>query len=153
MAKKVWVSLPLIPTTDPADAMVGNFLKGGQRKTLEIETAAFVTKWCMDNSIPFSIDFESATVERNLVMEALPKRLQKILGHLATPTALSEAASSAQGEPLVAAEIPVTGQAVAVPTEETVRSEATRSDKERREDSVGESASSGEPVAGSSEVA
>jgi hypothetical protein len=57
MSKKVWISLPLITST------------------------AFITKWLMDKGVPFSIDFESSTLDRNLVLEGLPRRLQKVLGY------------------------------------------------------------------------
>ena len=79
MSKKVWVSLPLITTTDLKDESVVGFLKGGVKKELETETAVFITKWLMDKSVPFSIDFESATVDQNAVLEALPRRLQRLL--------------------------------------------------------------------------
>jgi|SRR5665213_2272046 len=80
MAKKVWISFPLSTASEANDAAVVSFLKGGQKKELEVELAAFVTKWMFDKSVPFGIDFDSAAVDRNLVMAALPKRLQKALG-------------------------------------------------------------------------
>ena len=80
MAKKAWISLPLTTTCDASDASVVTFLKGGLKKDLEVETAAFVQKWLMDRDIPFGVDFASASVDRALVIESLPKRLQKILG-------------------------------------------------------------------------
>ena len=80
MAKKAWISLPLITSCDASDASVVTFLKGGLKKDLEVETAAFVQKWLMDRDIPFGVDFASASVDRALVIESLPKRLQKILG-------------------------------------------------------------------------
>jgi hypothetical protein len=80
MAKKVWISIPLITVSEVNDPAVVGFLKGGLKKELEVETAAFLTKWMMDKSIPFGIDFDSTAVDRNLVMAALPKRLQKALG-------------------------------------------------------------------------
>src|ERR1051325_4949661 len=81
MPKKVWLSLPLITSTDPADSSVVGFTKGGQKKELEIEVAAFITKWLMDKNVPFSIDFESSAIDRDVVIEALPKRLQRALGY------------------------------------------------------------------------
>ena len=80
MAKKVWISFPLITTSDLKEESVVTFLKGGQKKELEVEVAAFVTKWLMDKDVPFGIDFDSCGVDRALVTESLPKRLQKILG-------------------------------------------------------------------------
>src|ERR1035438_10821678 len=80
MAKKVWISFPLITTSDLKEESVVTFLKGGQKKDLEVEVAAFVTKWLMDKDVPFGIDFDSCGVDRALVTESLPKRLQKILG-------------------------------------------------------------------------
>src|ERR1035438_8738431 len=80
MAKKVWISFPLVTTRDLKEESVVTFLKGGQKKDLEVETAAFVTKWLMDRDIPFGIDFDSCGVDRTIVIESLPKRLQKILG-------------------------------------------------------------------------
>jgi hypothetical protein len=120
MAKKVWISLPLLTTTDLADATVVGFLKGGQKKELEVETAAFVTKWLMDKSIPFGIDFESATVDRNLVLDALPKRLQKVLGYPAP------AGPDAGGVPQAAAAPPIEAAGIEPPSqklEQTVGSE------------------------------
>ena len=80
MAKKVWISFPLITTSDLKEESVATFLKGGQKKELEVEVAAFVTKWLMDRDVPFGIDFDSCGVDRTVVIESLPKRLQKILG-------------------------------------------------------------------------
>src|ERR1035438_6321446 len=80
MAKKVWISFPLITTSDLKEESVVSFLKGGTKKDLEVEVAAFVTKWLMDRDVPFGIDFESCGVDRAVVIESLPKRLQKILG-------------------------------------------------------------------------
>ena len=80
MAKKVWISFPLITASEANDAAVVSFLKGGLKKELEVETAAFITKWMFDKDVPFGIDFDSAAVDRNLVMAALPKRVQKALG-------------------------------------------------------------------------
>jgi hypothetical protein len=80
MARKVWISFPLIRASETSDAAVVSFLKGGLKKELELEAAAFITKWMFDKDVPFSIDFDSATVDRNLVMAALPKRIQKALG-------------------------------------------------------------------------
>ena len=79
--KKVWVSFPLITWRETSDASVVAFLKGGLKKELEVETAAFVTKWLMDKQIPFSVDFDSSTLDRNLVMQTLPRPLQKSLGN------------------------------------------------------------------------
>src|ERR1035437_6705111 len=80
MAKKVWMSFPLTTSCDASDASVVAFLKGGQKKELEVEVAAFVTKWMMDRDVPFGIAFDSCGVDRAVVIESLPKRLQKILG-------------------------------------------------------------------------
>jgi hypothetical protein len=80
MSKRVWISFPLTTSSEVSDASVVSFLKGGQKKELEVEIATFTTKWLVDRSIPFSIDFDTSTVDRNVVMAALPKRLQKILG-------------------------------------------------------------------------
>jgi hypothetical protein len=96
MAKKVWISFPLTTARDASDASVVTFLKGGLKKELEVETAAFVTKWLMDRDVPFGVDFDSASVDRALVIESLPKRLQKALG--ATAPVISETASVPQGE-------------------------------------------------------
>src|SRR5690348_1505831 len=96
MAKKVWISLPLTTSCDASDASVVAFLKGGPKKELEVETAAFVTKWLMDKDVPFGVDFDSCGVDRALVIEALPKRLQKVLG-VAIP-AVAETAEAPQLE-------------------------------------------------------
>ncbi len=80
MPKKVWISLPLITSSEAGDASIVSFLKGGVKKNLEVEVAAFITKSLMDKNVPFGIDFDSCGVDRALVIEALPKRLQKILG-------------------------------------------------------------------------
>ena len=77
---KSWISLPLVTASDPKDESVVSFLKGGSKKDLEVEVAAFITKWLMDRDVPFGIDFDSCGVDRALVIESLPKRLQKILG-------------------------------------------------------------------------
>ena len=79
MAKKVWISFPLITSCEAGDDSVVSFLKGGSKKELEVEVAAFVTKWLMDRDVPFGIDFDSCGVDRTVVIESLPKRLQKIL--------------------------------------------------------------------------
>lgn len=86
MAKKYWVSLPLITAADVKDEAVVSFLKGGAKKELEVETAAFILKWLMDKNVPFGIDFESCTVDRAVVLDALPRRLQKALGHKVSAT-------------------------------------------------------------------
>ena len=96
MAKKVWISLPLITSCEAGDASVVSFLKGGTKKDLEVEVAAFITKWLMDRDVPFSIDFDSCGVDRTLVIESLPKRLQKILG--ATAAVVAEAGEAAPSE-------------------------------------------------------
>ena len=92
MAKKVWLSLPLVTTADLKDESVVSFLKGGSKKDLELEVAAFITKWLMDRDVPFGIDFESCGVDRALVIESLPKRLQKILGSAAVAVESGEVA-------------------------------------------------------------
>ena len=84
---KYWISLPLATASDPKDESVVSFLKGGTKKGLEVEVAAFITKWLMDRDIPFGIDFDSCGVDRALVIESLPKRLQKILGATASVVA------------------------------------------------------------------
>jgi hypothetical protein len=94
MAKKVWISFPLITTSDLKEESVVTFLKGGQKKILEVEVAAFVTKWLMDRDVPFGIDFDSCGVDRAVVIESLPKRLQKILG--ATAPVIAETADVAR---------------------------------------------------------
>ena len=96
MAKKVWISFPLITTSDLKDDAVVTFLKGGQKKELEIEVAAFATKWLMDRDVPFGIDFDSCGVDRTVVVESLPKRLQKILG--ASVPVIAGTADAPQGE-------------------------------------------------------
>jgi NCAIR mutase (PurE)-related protein len=80
MSKRVWISFPLTTSSEVSDASVVSFLKGGQKKELEVEIATFTTKWLVDKSIPFGIDFDTSTVDRNVVIAALPKRVQKILG-------------------------------------------------------------------------
>jgi hypothetical protein len=102
MTKKVWISFPLITTSDLKDESVVAFLKGGQKKDLEVEVAAFVTKWLMDKDVPFWLDFESCGVDRAVVIESLPKRLQKILGASApviAGTAVADPGEVAQVEP------------------------------------------------------
>jgi NCAIR mutase (PurE)-related protein len=79
MNKRVWISFPLTTSSEVSDASVVSFLKGGQKKELEVEIATFITKWLVDRSVGFGIDFDTSTVDRNVVMAALPKRLQKIL--------------------------------------------------------------------------
>jgi hypothetical protein len=80
MSKKCWIALPLITTTDVKDETVVAFLKGGLKKELENETAAFIMKWLLDKSVPFEIDFDSAPVDRPVVLESLPRRLQRLVG-------------------------------------------------------------------------
>jgi hypothetical protein len=80
VAKKAWILLPLITATDLKDESVVAFLKGGVTKDLEIEAAAFITRWLMHKSIPFARDFEASPIDRDTVLEALPRRLQKVLG-------------------------------------------------------------------------
>jgi hypothetical protein len=46
MAKKVRISIPLITASEANDVSVVRLLKGGLKKELEVETAAFLTK-CM----------------------------------------------------------------------------------------------------------
>lgn len=96
MAKKVWISFPLTTSCDASDASVVSFLKGGLKKELEVEVAAFITKALMDKDVPFGIDFDSCGVDRALVIEALPKRLQKILG--ATVPVVSDPVVTEPGE-------------------------------------------------------
>ncbi len=81
MAKKVWVSLPLTVAAEATDEAVVAFTKGGPKKELEVEVAAFIMKWLMDRNVPFVIDFESSTVDRKAALDALPRRLQKALGY------------------------------------------------------------------------
>jgi hypothetical protein len=102
MAKKVWVSFPLTTSCDARDASVVTFLKGGQKKELEVETATFITKWLMDKDVPFGMDFDSAGVDRALVIESLPKRLQKILS--ATVPAVADPGEGMPSEQSGAAE-------------------------------------------------
>jgi hypothetical protein len=86
----------LITTSDLKDESVVAFLKGGQKKELEVEAATFVTKWLMDRDVPFGIDFDSCGVDRAIVIESLPKRLQKILG--ATAAVVAESADVAPND-------------------------------------------------------
>jgi hypothetical protein len=136
MAKKVWISFPLITTSDLKEESVVTFLKGGQKKELEVEVAAFVTKWLMDKDVPFGIDFDSCGVDRALVTESLPKRLQKILG--ATVPVVVEAADIPQvvAETTEVVEAPQGEQVAAI--EETV---------------LGEDAGAAEEIAEAAEVA
>jgi hypothetical protein len=67
MAKKVWISIPLMTASEANDAAVVSFLKGGQKKELEVATARFITEWLSDKNIPFGIDFERSSLDRNLV--------------------------------------------------------------------------------------
>ena len=64
MAKKVWISIPLVTASEANDAAVVSFLKGGQKRELEVETATFITKWMSDKSVPFHIDVERSSPER-----------------------------------------------------------------------------------------
>jgi hypothetical protein len=98
MSKKVWVSLPLITTTDLKDEAVVGFLKGGVKKELDTETAVFITKWLMDKSVPFSIDFDSAMVDQNAVLEALPRRLQRLLPQKGAAAGGTDTAEAVAGE-------------------------------------------------------
>jgi hypothetical protein len=95
---KCWISLPLVTASDPKDESVVSFLKGGTKKDLEVEVAAFITKWLMDKDVPFGIDFDSCAVDRALVIESLPKRLQKVLGiTTAAPAEPGEVAPGDEG--------------------------------------------------------
>src|ERR1035441_2642777 len=114
MAKKVWISFPLITTSDLKEESVVTFLKGGQKKDLEVEVAAFVTKWLMDKDVPFGIDFDSCGVDRALVIESLPKRLQKILAPIIAEPVVVPVAVAAVLEVVQAAEIPPVADASAV---------------------------------------
>ena len=115
MAKKVWISFPLITTSDLKDDAVVTFLKGGQKKELEIEVAAFVTKWVTDKDVPFVIDFDSCGVDRTAVIESLPKRLQKILAPvIAEPVVVPVAAAAQVLNVVQVAEIPQVADASAV---------------------------------------
>jgi hypothetical protein len=96
MAKRVWIAFPLTAGCDASDASVVTFLKGGQKKDLEVEVAAFVTKWLLDKDVPFGIAFDSCGIDRAAVIESLPKRLQKILG--ATAPVIAETAVADPGE-------------------------------------------------------
>jgi hypothetical protein len=121
MAKKVWMSLPLVTTADLKEESVVTFLKGGQKKELEVEVAAFVTKWLMDKDVPFGIDFDSCGIDRAVVIESLPKRLQKILGAsipVAVETTGADAAVSAPGEVAPSAEAAPVEQAAAASVED-----------------------------------
>ena len=137
MAKKVWISFPLITTSDLKEESVVTFLKGGQKKELEVEVAAFVTKWLMDKDVPFGIDFDSCGVDRALVTESLPKRLQKILG--ATVPVVAE-----RGE--------VAPQVVAEPTD-VVEAGAAEQVAAVEEVVSGEEAGAAEEIAEAAEVA
>ena len=122
MAKKVWISFPLITTSDLKEESVVTFLKGGQKKDLEVEVAAFVTKWLMDRDVPFGIDFDSCGVDRTVVIESLPKRLQKILGATVPVVAeRGEVAPQVVAEPTDVVEAGAAEQVAAV--EEAVPSE------------------------------
>jgi hypothetical protein len=142
MAKKVWISFPLTASCDTSDASVVTFLKGGQKKELEVEVAAFVTKWLIARDVPFGIAFESCGVDRAVVIESLPKRLQKILG--ATAPAITDTAVADPGEvpsgaeaapveqvPVVAAATSVedTGAVETLPAADEVAAEPPVSDR------------------------
>jgi hypothetical protein len=150
MAKKVWISFPLITTSDLKEESVVTFLKGGQKKDLEVEVAAFVTKWLMDRDVPFGIDFDSCGVDRTVVIESLPKRLQKILG--ATVPAAVETANAPQvvaetmevveagaGEQVAAEEtVPGEGAGAAEEIAEAAETAAEPSDGDRGENGSSE---------------
>jgi hypothetical protein len=113
MSRKVWISFPLITASEINDAAVVSFLRGGLKKELEVETATFLTKWLMDKGLPYRIDFNSAPVDRNLVLAALPKRLQKVLG-VTVPAATEVGEVAAVGEVLQAGAPAPVEDAVAV---------------------------------------
>ena len=96
MAKRIWISIPLTTTADLKEEAVVSFLKGGTKKDLEVEVAAFITKWLLDKDVPFGIAFDSCGVDRALVIECLPKRLQKIVGSSAA--AIAENVVTESGE-------------------------------------------------------
>lgn len=86
MAKKVWLSFPLITASEANDAAVVSFLKGGLKKELEVETATFITKWMLGKSVPFVIAVESSSLERNLVVAPSPQEeLQTAPGVVPVP--------------------------------------------------------------------
>jgi hypothetical protein len=111
---QITTSFPLSTSCDANDASVVTFLKGGLKKELEVETAAFLTKWLMDRDVPFGVDFDSSGVDRALVIESLPKRLQKALG--ATAPVIAEAVDIPQvGEGAQVAETGAAGQVAEIP--------------------------------------
>lgn len=141
MAKKYWISLPLVAAGNATDEATIAFTKGGPKKELEIEVAALIMKWLIDRNIPFGIDFESATVDRTAALEALPRRLQKALGYK-TPVASENAAEEAppQEPGAGAPEGSVAGaeqtgeQADQTPVPETGEEPAAESDKANVDD-------------------
>ena len=78
-SKKIWISVP-VSTPDVNDPKALAFLADGMRKQLEVETAAFVEKFLLDHSVPFSVDFDHAKVEKEAVLSSLPRRLRRELG-------------------------------------------------------------------------
>ena len=76
--KKIWVSTPLV-TLNVTDPAVVNFLENS-RKDLEVQTAAFITQYLMDNNVPFAVDFDSTKLEKESVLRSIPRRLQRMLG-------------------------------------------------------------------------
>ena len=85
MAKKYWISIPLCTASEANDAAVVSFLKGGLKKELEAEVAAFITKWMLDKSVPFLIAVESSSPERNLVLAPAPQASQNAPGGVTVP--------------------------------------------------------------------
>ena len=86
MAKKVcWISIPLATASEANDAAVVSFLKGGLKKELEAETATFITKWMSDKSIPFRIDVERSSPDRNHVVAPLPQVSQNAADCVTVP--------------------------------------------------------------------
>src|ERR1035441_1617366 len=140
--KKVWVSFPLITWRETSDASVVAFLKGGLKKVLEVETAAFVTKWLMDKDVPFSVDFDSSTLDRNLVMQTLPGPLQKSLGNPADAPSVPQTepppVETSAAEPTTMTEL--------VPVEIPADEPATTAEPAPVELPVAESATTAEPA-------
>jgi hypothetical protein len=87
MTKRVWIAIPLITTAEATREDLMAFLQNRTKREIDLETAAFIMKSLMDRNAPFTIDFESATIDRNVVLEALPKRLQRALGYKASGAA------------------------------------------------------------------